>query len=409
VFQLLHANTPASIWDNEFIVATDLTYRPHAEISPVAEKCYTILFGQYLLMDLMGVALTVYDVVEQVRETQDEQGFGEIVSSPAFLGMFNRSFHRRQFPYVLAALIEGERYRFSQTFSHLSGARHKAESFYIICVCFIVAHELAHFKNGDFGTGPSKYRNYYEEFFTKGSDLCVLDSEDEAAATAYLKNYAPRHCREIGADFEALRLTVNISIEVAKTRSVGIAAVSLVLGVLGWMDRASHYLVTGHDPAHVVGGRNYNRKTGYIDIRMPMENHPWGKTRCMTAAVHLLCLTAELDDGSQIELEHKIGTGILGLFAETIPEAMAIVGFVSNARGEFLAYYSSNADLSKIQTAYWPDILSSDGKTVFETAVDDLYGMREIMFVANGAEPDYGKAVKALAGLYGLKPPQSTD
>jgi hypothetical protein len=374
-FESLSQNSNEAIWKAHFVVATDGEYHPHAHIRKLGDNCYSIVFGIYLLADLAKVAFTFYAILTEFRSSQcAPEGFSEAVGSPGFIKTFNGSLHRRQFPYVLVSLALGERYRYITKFESALFSQQEARFsvFYQLTICFLVAHEVAHLINGDLDGKEPYFSEWMASMFDHASDMCMLKYISRSELASFWKKYGRMHSREAGADFEAFRITQDIAVDRMGHRAVGVAAASLVLSVIAWVDRARYFIEHRADPARVVGRHLYNRNLGHVDVKLPIASHPWGKTRAALLGYYGLINAMALEKlMTSFESDRQVGISVMRMFSETVAEALAILVSLSQMPGEFAAMEFDG----KVVTTYWPDILSSpERKTVFETDIQSLYG-----------------------------------
>jgi len=280
-FESVYLNAHAPIWHSTFIVATDLEYRPHASIQKLDEDFYSIVFGRYLLSDLAMVAFTFYEILTEFRSHGSApDGFSEAVESVGFIKTFNESYHRRQFPYVLASLALGEQYRYTFKFSGPLFAQQPARYivFYHLMICFLVAHEIAHLINGDLEEKEPFFAWALATIFDHDNDICMLKHIPASELKSFWKKYGPAHSREAGADFEAYRITQDIAVDRMSHRVTGVVAATLVLSVISWIDRARGLMHEGPVALYAVPRlRGFARR--YCGSARGRELGPYGR-RC---------------------------------------------------------------------------------------------------------------------------------
>jgi hypothetical protein len=192
---------------------------------------------------------------------------------------------------------------------------------------------------------------------------------------SFWEKYGSIHSREAGADFQAYRITQDIAVDRMSHRVAGVAAATLVLGVISWVDRARYFVEHRVDPGRLVGRDFYNRHLGHIDVKLPIPSHPWGKTRAGLLGYYGLLLALKHEQFlTSYQSDNLVGRSVMNLFSETVAEASVILIPLSQMPGEF----SAIEDDGTVITTYWPDILQSpDQKVVFKTDMKSLYGIAD--------------------------------
>jgi hypothetical protein len=362
------------------ILCTDCEYRPHGSISQIEETTYSVLLSRHLLTDLFAVCSAIFETAANAHEPTGLGGVSAGLLETDFIQHFQSGEWGAHFPYVLASVAASETYRFARVVPALhASARFR---FYGLAVVFLLAHELSHLELGHFRSesGNSSVDQPLRDHLVH-SVLPRLNLEfGPGVVDAFWAQCGDAYVREFEADMLALVTTIAAANEMFHSPEMGLAAVATVLATLAWTDRADFYLSTGTDPLRLVGKEKYNSMPLGVDLELfrkfdnwPDRDHPWGKTRLMALGIYLPQVSKLGIFTHRLEAIRGMVQNVNSPFTLAMPEAMAILTWVSQKGGEFMA----TAKGRMVSTSHWPDIHGAPD-TVFRffTPMDDLYGMR---------------------------------
>ena len=261
----------------KLIIATSQGYRPHAAITKFSSERYAILMSPNLVTDTGQIANIYCDVLTYLDGVSTRDAF----KKSFFKSAFDKTFHKDILPYVLASIALGEKYRFSGLFKHASTHPALFSSFRDLMLSFFIAHELSHLFEDHFESNLSGdwtlqvYKHFYSTFSNIYKDAGIPDELVEA----YFDRYGLKHSREFSADSWAIEVTRLVGKEFYDDDFIGLAASMVALSLLAWMDRATYYVQNHIDPLSINGIEIHNKVPSSLDIYLPRESHPWGKSR----------------------------------------------------------------------------------------------------------------------------------
>jgi hypothetical protein len=263
-----------SIARRRFLLATDMRYRPHASVMQGEERGqYLVLMGRYVLLDTAGIAIILAALV--LSAADQDPGADLPWSAPGFPQALTEAADgdsdiQQQIAYALCGAAEGERYRLAFRYDspeRIAELRAVQEEITAGALDFLVGHELTHVTRGHADTrkpaasGPPWFAPAFDDWQPAG------------IPGQYLADFWPAHSRETEADFHALWCAAG-----HRASELRLMGAQLAITVISFLDRASYLLQHGCDPADVTGARNY-ATPGFLDIALPMPDHPWGQTR----------------------------------------------------------------------------------------------------------------------------------
>lgn len=376
------------------VIATDCSYRPHAQVTCHADGLlYEIRLGSFLLDSLIGLALVTDDLTSSIRTAHPGTDFVTAMAPDRLLPALQRSVHRYQLPYFLVSIYEGEKYRFGLRLSatEQDPARFsRAFTLATLMACFVLAHELSHILLGhlDDDDGRPARAPLYRLLLDPDSEFRspALEAIDAGLLLRYQRDHLATHDLEFNADLLGARLTMNCAVDLTRSAMPGAAAVGMVLAAIALFDRMHAVTLSGVDPAMRIGVPRYNAGPFAADVLLPMPSHPWGKTRASVVTFGLMLLDMETMDRRTFEATRTVMHGVNQLLAVVAPEAMAIMRTVIERPGEWLAFLDGHG----LYTKYYPRHASEPhAEAAFYWNPADLYGAAQYLSVEGGLHASF--------------------
>lgn len=342
----------------EFILATDLTYRPHASVSEWERDRYLILMGRYLLVDLCRLAHMIAIYVREIRKPDDEAPWLNEDFPHTLLTGLKRSENQWQFPYTLCSAAEGERYRFATMYTEDLFEDRVANEISTGAIDFLVGHEIMHVLANHLREPPKRNKDI-PYFFNPTSDLLstFFANDSEKRTASYLDDYWPHHQREIMADMAGLEWAAgNGSTGAWDLRLMG---AQLAISTISFIDRVRFLIKHKIDPVIYLGSDKYAHP-GLVDIVFPQPSHPWGKTRETLLGASLSPIYGHLFSEQEILRKTLLMKLVRDIFHRYNAHALAAIHFVNSKEGEFVALMPPGQD--KLHTCYFPWSTIAEGK-----------------------------------------------
>ncbi|MFB9681688.1 tetratricopeptide repeat protein [Streptosporangium vulgare] len=342
---------------HEFLFATDYRYRPHASVQQWADSRYLVLMGRYVVQDMWALSLVLAQLV--VVAGRAFPGLEEPWTHPAFPRVLLDTAHtnpylHQQIAYGMCAMVEGERFR---TAIGVDDDETLAPVMFEIArgaMDFLVGHELSHVYRGHLhaaGRPADEFPWFAGEAFDR-----VRESPGGAAAVeTYLRDYWPAHSLELEADRFAMMSAADTGASVA--RDLRLVGIEFAVSVLSFLDRASYLTEYGDDPAEAVGLREYSRVPGLVDVLLPMETHPWGKTRATAVTSEVQLVYRSLVEPAELRRKALLMQAVGNVLSSMSGRALNAIQWINSRPGESLAVILPD---DKLLTHYWPPEATTD-------------------------------------------------
>ena len=274
----IHVNERFSL-----IVATDSRYRPHGRVERIAENCYLIVVGRYLVIDSFLISTTIYDSIFALRKER-ETDFLQAFSSDLLAKTMMSSYHKYQFPFILSGIYMGENIRCAGIFDSENRLKYGSycTSLALCMISFIFGHEIGHIFNDDLNPNKTqREHNIYKTMLVNQIDSNESDfyNENKEQIKWYISEYADIHGCECDADLRGLQISMDVAVDLFQNKLVGLAASFLTLKLMSLFDKLHFFFINRKNINDIVSLEDFNRVLFSADIRVPFSSHPWGKTR----------------------------------------------------------------------------------------------------------------------------------
>lgn len=353
----------------KFILASDYTYRPHASVQEIGPDQYLILIGRYLLADIPMIANIFADLIASTSENGDKFPWEKPTFPAKLIEVYNQSPLRWQLPYKLCSSAEGERYRFAVQYTGEEFAASIAQELTAGATDFLLGHELGHIVKGHLRnrtTLPTDLPWIYKSAFNFLRK--TAGGEAEKLATPFTERFLPYYSREL--DVDVLGLLLSAGFGPTGAWDLRLMGAQLAIAIIAFLDRATYLINNGNDPGMLIGLENYSMP-GVVDLLLPKNSHPWGKTRATFLINSLIPLYEPDFPPAELKRKQALVLAIQDIFGIDGGFALQAVNFANSRPGEYVAMIRPDG---KLFTRYFPPTaISNSGHEDLITEPSQFY------------------------------------
>ncbi|NET61804.1 MAG: M48 family metalloprotease [Symploca sp. SIO2E6] len=334
--------------NTQFILATDTRYRPHASVQEWLPDCYLILMGRYFIYDVIVLANILAKYISDVIVDLGNQPWLSEYFGSSFTAAMERCELRYQFAYKLCSCAEGERYRFAVQMPSDPMIDQIANEIATGALDFLVGHELAHVVSGHLCQSTT-IPDAFPSWLNQACEVlrANLGKNADNYLTTYQMQFFASHKRELDAD--SLGLLFAAGDGPTGAWDLRLFGAQIVVCLISFLDRAHHFLEFKKDPVAIIGLQAYNI-FGMIDLLLPKESHPWGKTRASHLNSILFSLYHNLFSQAELKRKARLMLLVQETFCRYVPYALGAMQFINSRPGE---YVSALMPEGKLWTRYF--------------------------------------------------------